>query len=101
MVPAITGHKPNLFELLWTPIGGHRLPVQKAIYLILLKSSGDDFRIGGAANTIILGALSLAMIFNGASHSRANATGLMYFFRSRCFISDIWSISSSPSKFIW
>jgi hypothetical protein len=62
MVPAITGHEPNLLAWLWTHVNEHRVPLQKAIYLLLLKASGGDFRIGGIANTIILGGLALAMI---------------------------------------
>jgi hypothetical protein len=69
MVPALTGHQPDSLEWLWEQNNEHRLPFQKAIYLILLKASGGDFRIGMIANTLILGGLSLAMILT-ARHLR-------------------------------
>jgi hypothetical protein len=62
MVPALTGQEPNLLEWLWAQNNEHRLPLQKAVYLVLLKASGGDFRIGMIANTLMLGGLSLAMI---------------------------------------
>jgi hypothetical protein len=62
MVPALTGQEPNLLEWLWAQNNEHRLPLQKAVYLVLLKVSGGDFRIGMIANTLMLGGLSLAMI---------------------------------------
>jgi hypothetical protein len=62
MVPALIGQEPNLLEWLWAQNNEHRLPLQKAIYLVLLKASGGDFRIGMIANTLMLGGLSLAMI---------------------------------------
>lgn len=62
MVPALIRQEPNLLEWLWAQNNEHRLPLQKAVYLILLKASGGDFRIGMIANTLMLGGLSLAMI---------------------------------------
>src|SRR5258708_39468982 len=62
MVPALIGQEPNLLEWLWAQNNEHRLPLQKAIYLVLLKASGGDFRIGMIANTLMLGGLSLASI---------------------------------------
>ena len=66
VVPAMTGYESNLLEWLWAPLNGHRLPLQKAIALILLKISGGDFRIGRISNAITLGGLSLAMILTAA-----------------------------------
>ena len=63
MVPTITGNQPVQLEWLWESYNGHRLVLQKTIYLILLKASGNDFRIGGIFNAIIVGGLTLAMIF--------------------------------------
>src|SRR5258707_2746530 len=62
MVPSLVGQEPNLLEWLWAQNNEHRLPLQKAVYLVLLKASGGDFRIGMIANTLMLGGLSLAMI---------------------------------------
>src|SRR5258708_2618059 len=62
MVPALTGQQPNLLEWLWAQNNEHRLPLQKVLYLVLLRISGGDFRIGMIANTLMLGGLSLASI---------------------------------------
>src|SRR3974377_2061832 len=55
MVQAQTGQEPNLLEWLWAQNNEQRLPLQKAVYLVLLKASGGDFRIGMIANTLMLG----------------------------------------------
>ena len=62
MVPALTGQQPNLLEWLWAQNNEHRLPLQKAIYLVLLKLSAGDFRIGMIASTLMLAGVCLAMI---------------------------------------
>lgn len=61
MVPALVGKEPHLLEWLWAQTMEHRTPLQRAVYLILLRAS-DDFRIGMIANTLTLGGLCLAMI---------------------------------------
>ena len=63
MVPALVGQEPNLGKWLWAQNNEHRLPLQRAVYLLLLKSAGGDFRIGMVANTLMLGGLCLIMIF--------------------------------------
>ncbi|MBV8336779.1 MAG: hypothetical protein JO358_15355 [Alphaproteobacteria bacterium] len=63
MVPPLTGHEPDLLKWLWEQFNEHRIPLAKGIYLILLKASGGDFRIGMITNALILGGLSLALIF--------------------------------------
>jgi hypothetical protein len=62
MVPALVGQEPNLFSWLWAQNNEHRLPLQKAIYLILLRASGGNFRIGMFTNILLLAGLCLAMI---------------------------------------
>lgn len=62
MVPALTGQQPNLPEWFWAQNNEHRLPLQKVLYLVLLKISGGDFRIGMFANTVMVATLCLAMI---------------------------------------
>jgi hypothetical protein len=62
MVPPLVGKEGNLLEWLWAPVMEHRLPFPKAIYLVLLKVSGGDFRIGMLANVLMLGGLCLAML---------------------------------------
>jgi hypothetical protein len=62
MVPPLVGQEPHLFGWLWAQNNEHRVPLQKAIYLILLRASGGNFRIGMFANILLLAGLSLAMI---------------------------------------
>lgn len=62
MVPALVGKEPHLLEWLWAQNMEHRTPLQRAVYLILLKATDGDFRIGMVANTMILSGLSFAMI---------------------------------------
>jgi hypothetical protein len=62
LVPPLTGHEPDLLKWLWQQLNEHRIPVQKAVYLILLKASGGDYRIRMIANAVTLGGLSLALI---------------------------------------
>jgi hypothetical protein len=62
MVPALAGKEANLVHWLWAQNMEHRLPLQKAIYLLLLKVSGGDFRIAMPVNALMLAALCLAMI---------------------------------------
>jgi hypothetical protein len=62
MVPALAGQEQDLLHWLRAQHVEHRLPFPKAVYLVLLKISGGDFRIGMIANTLMLAGLSLAMI---------------------------------------
>src|SRR6516164_170279 len=62
MVPALVGQEQNLPHWLWAQTVEHRVPFPKAVFLVLLKISGGDFRIGMIANTLMLAGLSLAMI---------------------------------------
>ena len=62
MVPTLVGKEPHLLKWLWAQTAEHRTPIQKAVYLVLLKASGGDFRIGMIANAVALGRLCLAMI---------------------------------------
>jgi hypothetical protein len=62
MVPALAGKEANFVHWLWAQNMEHRLPLQKAIYLFLLKVSGGDFRIAMPVNALMLAALCLAMI---------------------------------------
>jgi len=62
MVAALTGHEPNLARWLWEQNNEHRLPLQRLVYLALLKASGGDFRVGMVANALIMAAVAAAMI---------------------------------------
>jgi hypothetical protein len=62
MVPALVGKQPHLLQWLWSQYLEHRLPLAKAIYLVLLRASDGDVRIAMIANTLMLSILCLAMI---------------------------------------
>lgn len=62
MVPPLTGREPNLLAWAWEQNNEHRLPVQKLLYLGLLKLSGGDFRTGMVANLAIVSGICLAML---------------------------------------
>ena len=60
MVPALTGNEPDLGAWLWSQNNEHRLPVQRAIYLLLLRLT-EDFRSGMVLNVALLAALALGL----------------------------------------
>jgi hypothetical protein len=62
IVPALVGKQPHLLQWLWSQYQEHRIPLAKAIYLVLLRASDGDFRIAMIANTLMLSILCLAMI---------------------------------------
>ena len=62
LVPALVGRQPDLLGWLWEANNQHRIPLQKAIYLALLKITGGDFKIGMFADLLMLAGLCLAMI---------------------------------------
>jgi len=43
MVSPLVGQETDLLKWLWAQNNEHRLPLQKAVYLGLLKASGGDF----------------------------------------------------------
>ena len=61
MVPAMTGHQDNLLVWLWSQNNEHRLPVQRLIYLGLLRATGD-FRSGMVLNQLLLVFLVFALV---------------------------------------
>jgi hypothetical protein len=61
MVPALVGKEPHLLQWLWAQTMEHRTPIQRAVYLALLRATGGDFRIGMIADVLGLGFLCLAM----------------------------------------
>ena len=60
LVPALTGHEPDLSAWLWSQNNEHRLPVQRAIYLGLLRAT-QDVRSAMALNVALLCGLSLLL----------------------------------------
>jgi hypothetical protein len=67
MVSPLVGQETELLKWLWAQNNEHRLPLQKAVYLGLLKASGGDFRIVMLANIGMLAGLCLAMILTARS----------------------------------
>jgi hypothetical protein len=65
MVPAMTGHEPDLLGWVWSQNNEHRLPVQRLIYLGLLRATGD-FRSGMIANQMLLASLSAVLAWTAA-----------------------------------
>jgi hypothetical protein len=61
MVDAWLGREPDLLAWLWSQNNDHRLPVGRAIYLVLLRAT-DDFRSGMVASQLLLAALSLLFV---------------------------------------
>ncbi len=62
MVPAMTGNQPDLPAWLWSQNNEHRLPVQRLIYLGLLRATGD-FRSGMLFSQLLLALLAAALIW--------------------------------------
>ncbi len=62
LVPALTGHEPHLGTWLWSQHNEHRVPVPRLILLALLNVGQGDFRVGGAFNILVLGAIALSMM---------------------------------------
>ena len=62
LVPALTGHEPDLPQWLWSQNNEHRIPLPRLILLLALKISHGDFRAGMVLSVTTLGALALAMI---------------------------------------
>lgn len=63
MVPALTGNEPHFWQWLWSQNNEHRVPLPRALYLILLTITGGDFRVGMVFNVFLLGILALAMLW--------------------------------------
>ncbi len=62
MVAPLTGKEPNLADWLWRQVNEHRIPVPRLILLLLLQSTGGDFRVGGFFNVVLLGLLAFVAI---------------------------------------
>src|ERR1700730_8906727 len=75
MVPALVGKEPHPLEWLWAQTVEHRTPIQRAIYLLLLRTSDGDFRIGMIADVVALGAICIFMLLM-ARHLRGGKTRL-------------------------
>ena len=61
-VSYMTGEQPVTAELLWAQHNEHRIPLPKAIHLVLSRLTNCDYRAGMVLNVITLAALAFAMI---------------------------------------
>ncbi len=61
-VSYLTGEQPVTAELLWAQHAEHRIPLPKAIHLVLSRLTNCDYRAGMVLNVITLAALAFAMI---------------------------------------
>lgn len=66
MVDVITGAQPVTLQWLWSPYGGHRVPLPRLVLLTLYKLSGADFRAGMYFNVAVLAAAAAALIWASA-----------------------------------
>jgi hypothetical protein len=66
MVDVITGAQPVTLQWLWSPYGGHRIPLPRLVLLALYKVSGADFRAGMFFNVAVLAAAAAALIWASA-----------------------------------
>jgi hypothetical protein len=66
MVDVITGAEPVTLQWLWSPYGGHRVPLPRLVLLTLFKLSGTDFRAGMYFNVAVLAAAAAALIWASA-----------------------------------
>jgi hypothetical protein len=66
MVDVITGAQPVTLEWLWSPYGGHRIPLPRLVLLTLYKLTGADFRAGMYFNVVVLAAAAAALIWASA-----------------------------------
>ncbi len=62
MVPPLTGNEPDIAGWLWSQNNEHRVPLARLLYLLLLKATGGDFRVGMVFNVLASGALAAAMM---------------------------------------
>jgi len=66
MVDVLTGTQPVTLHWLWSPYGGHRLPLPRVVLLGLYKLSGTDFRVGMFFTVAALSAAVAALIWASA-----------------------------------
>ena len=63
LVPVVTGNEPATLSWLWSQHGQHRIPLPKALFLLLdNRLTGYDFRAAPVFSALALGAVALAMI---------------------------------------
>ncbi len=72
-VPALTGNEHRFYQWLWAQNNEHRVPLPRLIHLAVLAASGGDFRAGMVVNTLIVAALTAAMMF-AARHLRGRSS---------------------------
>ena len=71
LVPALTGHEPNVITWSWAQHNEHRNPLSRLILFALLKMTHGDFRAGMYFNVIVLGVLAASMIIAHTFRNRS------------------------------
>jgi hypothetical protein len=66
MVDVVTGAQPVTLQWLWSPYGGHRIPLPRLVLLTLYRLSGTDFRAGMYFNVALLAGTSAVLIWASA-----------------------------------
>src|SRR5262249_38434966 len=61
-VSVLTGDEPLSLAWAWVPQGGHRPPMTKLLWAVLIRAPGPDFHAGVYVNALLLGAFAAAMI---------------------------------------
>jgi hypothetical protein len=62
LVPFVTGTEPVTLDWLWQQHNEHRIPLPKLIEVLLIRSTGGDFRAGMVCTLVLLGATSANLI---------------------------------------
>lgn len=60
LVPALTGHEPDMLAWLWAQNNEHRLPLPRLVYWLLLEAV-PDFRAGMVLNQLLLAGLAVVL----------------------------------------
>src|SRR5690348_14592492 len=72
LIPFVTGERPVTFSWLWAQHGDHRIPLVKALFLVIYnRVTTYDFRAAVVANIVLLSVMA-AMLVLTAAHLRGS-----------------------------
>jgi hypothetical protein len=67
LVPFVTGDRSATFSWLWAPHGDHRIPLVKALFLVVYnRATTYDFRAAVVTDVVLLGAMAAALVLTAA-----------------------------------
>ena len=67
LVPFVTGDRPVTFSWLWAQHGDHRIPLVKALFLVIYNSvTTYDFRAAVMTNIVLLAAMAAILLLTAA-----------------------------------